>query len=137
MSISIHKRPTACFHLLKHEFDIDGTVDHVVKEFADEPAMQRAKNPRKLARNIVTIGRSGDQQEMNLHAFKQALEWLDQDRQRNLQAEHRREVECLKAQLLEANERATRYERDYRTLVQRSLNELSRQAPSTKRQQPN
>ena len=121
MSISIHKRARGCLYLLKHEFDIDGTVDYVIRELADEPAMQRARDQRKLARNIVTIGGTGDQQEMNLSAFKDALRWYDEERQQNLINQHKREVDELKAQLVASEERARSWERDYRRMVHRAL----------------
>lgn len=129
MSISIYKRALGCLYLIKHEFDIDGTVDHVIKELADEPKMRSAKYPRKLARNLVTIGGNGDQQEMNLAAFKDALHWYDKERHQNLVNQHRREMEELKAQLVASEERAHSLERDYRRMVQRALGEGSVTAP--------
>ena len=119
MSMSIYKRAMGCLYLLKHEFDIDGTVEHLIRELADEPEMQRAKNPRKLARNIITVGGTGDQKDMNLRAFKEALRWYDEERQRTLANQHRREIDELKAQLLASEERTSRLERDYQ-MVQRS-----------------
>ena len=120
--ITIPKRAQACYHLMTHDFDIDRTVDHIVEAFADEPAMQRANNPRKLARNIVTIGGSGDQQEMNLQAFKVALDWLDQDRRRNREIEHQREIADLNAKLERESQRAAAAETDFRRVSMQALN---------------
>ena len=121
MSIPFHKRKMGCLHLLRNEFNIEGAIDFVVRECADEPAMQRSADQRKLARNIVTIGGSGDQQQLNLQAFKEALDTFDAERQRNLFQDHKRETDDLKNQLQEANQRANAAERDYRQMAQRAL----------------
>lgn len=87
------------------------------------------KYPRKLAQNIVTIGGTGDQQEMNLAAFKDALRWYDDERHQNLVNQHQREMQELKAQLIASEERGRGLERDYRRMVQRVLGEGSVAAP--------
>ena len=74
MSISITKRKEACLHLLRNDFDIEGTIQWFLRRNSDDPVVQRAKYPEKLARNIITIGGSGDQQQLNLVAFQQALD---------------------------------------------------------------
>ena len=83
MSISPHKRMNACLRLIRNDFDIEGTVAWVMREYADDPAMQQAKHKEKLARNIITIGGSGDQQYMNLAAFKDALRLFEDTAQKN------------------------------------------------------
>ena len=121
MSIPFHKRKAGCLYLIKNEFDIERSVYFVVRECADEPAMQRSANQRKLARNVVTIGGSGDQQQLNLQAFKEALNDFDAERQRNLVQDHKREVDELKDKLNETERRANAAERDYRQMAQRAL----------------
>ena len=120
-NVPFHKRKAGCLYLIKNEFDIERAVDFVVRECADEPAMQRSANQRKLARNIVTIGGSGDQQQLNLLAFKEALNDFDAERQRSLLQEHKREVDELKDKLNETERRANAAERDYRQMAQRAL----------------
>ena len=120
MSIPLHKRTQGCLYLLKHQFDIEGTIDYVVREFADEPAMQRAQDKRKLARNIVTIGSTGDQQQLNLVAFRDALQEFDQDRQQRREAEFKRELDALRDQIRSAEARAVNAERDFRQLAARA-----------------
>lgn len=71
--ISVARRREAVLRLLNSDFDIDSTVKWVLRELADEPVMMRAKNKEALARNIITIGSTGIQQELNLVAFQQAL----------------------------------------------------------------
>ena len=73
MTISATKRRDACLHLLRNDFDIEGTIRWMLREYADDPAMLRASNKEKLARNVITIGGSGDQQALNMVAFQQAL----------------------------------------------------------------
>ena len=120
MSIPVHKRMQGCLYLLKHQFDIESTIDYVIRECSDEPAMERAKDKRKLARNIVTIGGTGDQQQLNLVAFKDALREFEDDRQRHLQAEFRRDLEEARRQARDAEQRAFAAERDFRNLVSRT-----------------
>ena len=73
MGLSIARRRDACLHYIQSDFDIDATVRWVLREFRAEPAFLRSKNPERLARNIVTMGGQGDQQEMNAVGFMQAL----------------------------------------------------------------
>ncbi len=120
MSIPIAKRAQGCLYLLRHNFDIEDTINFVIRECADEPAMQRAQDKRKLARNIVTIGGSGDQQQLNLAAFKDALREFEEDRMRNREQEYKREVDALKDELREANQRAYSAERTIRMLAERA-----------------
>ena len=120
MSIPFSKRAQGCLYLLRHNFDIEETINFVIRECADEPAMQRAADKRKLARNLVTIGGSGDQQQLNLQAFKDALREFEEDRQRNREQEHKREMDALKDDLREANQRAYSSERAYRMLADRA-----------------
>jgi hypothetical protein len=120
MSIPLTKRTRGCLYLLKHQFDIEATIDFVIRECADEPAMQRAQDKRKLARNIVTIGSTGDQQQLNLVAFKDALREFDEERQQRLMAEHKRELDTLNGRVRDAEQRAYAAERDFRQLAARA-----------------
>ena len=95
MSISVVKRREACLRLLRSEFDLEATIAWVLKEYADDPFVLRAKNKEKLARNIVTIGGSGDQQELNMLAFQQALATFATEQRQSSLAALRAEKESL------------------------------------------
>ncbi len=73
MSLSISRRREACLKYLQNDFDTDRTIAWVLKEFANESAFQNATHKDRLARNIITMGGSGDQQQLNCVAFQQAL----------------------------------------------------------------
>ena len=136
MSIPLHKRTQGCLYLLNHQFDVEATINHVLQECAAEPAMLRSQHQRELARNIVTIGGSGDQQQLNLAAFKDALREFDYDRQSNFLQEHKRELDAVRSELRDAEQRAYATERDYRKLSQeyRQLTERSNTHEGTRPQ---
>ena len=118
MSLSVTKRRDACIQLLRNEFDIEGTVKWAVREYADDPAMARATNKERLARNIITIGGSGDQQALNMVAFQQALAIHAAEQNRRAISRQEAEVERLAQKLEQAEARANEVERDYRVQVQ-------------------
>ena len=72
--ISIARRVDACLFLLRNNGDIDATVKHILREFADEPAFQQAKNKEKLATNICTMGGTGLNRDANISAMRQAID---------------------------------------------------------------
>ena len=117
MSISVAKRRDACLHLLRNDFDIEASVDWVMSEFADEPSMQRAKNKEKLARNIITIGGSGDQQSLNLVAFEQALAIYGEEKRRKSVSALEGENKALKEALERERDRNEELGKDYREQV--------------------
>ena len=118
MSLSVTKRRDACLHLLRSEFDIDGTVKWVIREYAEDPAMERATNKERLARNIITIGGSGDQQALNMVAFQQALAIHASEQSRRAISQQEAEVTRLTQKLDQSEARANDVERDYRAQVQ-------------------
>ena len=117
MSMSVAKRREACLHLLRNDFDIDATVDWVLREFADEPSMERAKNKGKLARNIVTIGGSGDQQSLNLVAFEQALAIYGEEKRRKSVSALEGENKALKEALERERDRNEELGKDFRDQI--------------------
>lgn len=68
------KRKQAILRMLENDWDVDGTIAWMLKEFADDPAIASAKNKEKLCRNILTLGGSGLNQHVNILAFQQALD---------------------------------------------------------------
>ena len=118
MSISVTKRRDACLRLLRNDFDIDGTISWMLREYADDPAMERVANKEKLARNIITIGGSGDQQALNMVAFQQALAIHASEQNRRAVSQQEAEVTRLTQKLDSVEARANDVEREYRTQVQ-------------------
>ena len=113
MSVSPTKRREACLRLLRSDIDIDGTVEWMLKEWADEPTSQRATNKGKLCRNIITIGSTGDQQYLNLVSFQQALDIYNKEL-------HSKDVERLEKDLAGAKEES----RNYRELYDEKVGEV-------------
>ena len=120
MSLSVAKRREACLRLLRSEFDIEGTIKWVLREYANDPAVERATNKEKLARNVITMGSSGDQQALNMVAFQQALteHFGDQLRKANNLADT--EKGQLKENLTLAEERRQSVELEYRGQVDKN-----------------
>ena len=117
MSISVAKRREACLRLLRSDFDIDATVEWVMKEYADDPSFERAKNKERLARNIVTIGGSGDQQALNLVAFQQALSQYAVEQNRKVINAQEAEAAKLQRDLDYARSQRDETEKEYRDQV--------------------
>ena len=82
------------------------------------PAMARATNKERLARNIITIGGSGDQQALNMVAFQQALAIHASEQSRRAISQQEAEVTRLTQKLDQSEARANDVERDYRAQVQ-------------------
>ena len=55
-----HARQEAVTHYLE-TWDLEGTGEWFLERNADDPVVKRASNPKKLARNIITMG--GDEAE--------------------------------------------------------------------------
>ena len=73
MSVSRDRRKRACFYQIDHGFDTDKTIGWMLKEYATDENITRVKDPEKLCRNIITMGGTGREREMNGQAFEAAL----------------------------------------------------------------
>ena len=105
MSMSLPRRREACLHFIRNGFDADQTIKWVLKEYADDENVQRAKYPERLARNIITMGAGGDQKEMNIAAFGQAFEiFVREERDREV-TKTRSRIADLERDLKVANDR--------------------------------
>ena len=113
MSISMIKRREACLRLLRSDFDIEGTIEWILNEYADEPTIQRAANKGKLCRNIITIGGTGEHKYLNLVAFQQALVIFSEDVRRNWAAAQEIRISKLEDQLEESRRREQMYRELY------------------------
>ena len=120
MSVSMIKRTEACLRLLRSDFDIEGTIEWMLNEYADDPTIQRAANKEKLCRNMITIGGTGEQKYLNLVAFRQALLIFSRDVNRNRAAKHETRISKLKEQLQES----LRIEEMYRELCDEKSEEV-------------
>ena len=119
-TISVVKRQAACLRLLRGNFDVDGVVSWMLKEYADEPVIERAKDKEKLCRNIVTIGGTGAQQELNLVAFRGALDDYAVDMRRKAEQVLQNEIQELKADLKREQAQNIQLDKEYREATQRS-----------------
>ncbi len=99
MTISRIKRRDAVMELLNNGFDIDKAVERFLIENANEAEVLRVKYPEKLARNIITIGGSGVQQELNLAAFQEALALFAEEQHRKATNRLRNDNEKLEAEI--------------------------------------
>ena len=120
MSVSMIKRTEACLRLLRSDFDIEGTIEWMLNEYADDPTIQRAANKEKLCRNMITIGGTGEQKYLNLVAFRQALIIFSRDVNRNRAAKHETRISKLKEQPQES----LRIEEMYRELCDEKSEEV-------------
>ena len=82
----------------------------MLKTYKDEPTIARSKYPAKLCANVITTGGSGDQKELNIQAFRNALnryaKELEVQRGEAHRAELQKQIEAnqeLRAQLESAN----------------------------------
>ncbi len=72
MSIPFEHREEACYRFISSGFKLEETVAWCMKEWADNPTLQRAKFPDKLCANTITMGGNGDQKQLNTAAFGNA-----------------------------------------------------------------
>ena len=121
--ISIARRTDACLYLLRHNGDIDATVRYVLKEMADEPAIQQAKNKEKLARNIISMGGSGLNQDANITAMRRAMDIYADEKHQAEVAKLNQELTALKAELERERNAKQDVELDYRK-VSEQLNRM-------------
>ena len=121
--ISIARRTDACLYLLRHNGDIDATVRYVLKELADEPAIQQAKNKEKLARNIISMGGSGLNQDANITAMRRAMDIYADEKHQAEVAKLNQELAALKAELERERNAKQDVELDYRK-VSEQLNRM-------------
>lgn len=119
MSISIPKRTEACLKFIREGFDADKTVAWMLKQYEDEPSMIRAKHKDKLARNIITMGGTGDQKEMNIAAFDRALEQYIRDEREKAAYELREKVSKLEIELRDSQQEIYERDADLRRLYER------------------
>ena len=80
-----------------NNMDVELAARQMVKDMADHPRFQRAKNPLKLAMNLVGGGGSGDNQEFNLMIFRQALDEVIAERAAQKEVQLTRQVEAQEA----------------------------------------
>lgn len=117
--ISIARRTDACLYLLRHNGDIDATVKWILREMADEPAIQQAKNKPKLALNIISMGGSGLNQDANITAMRRAMDiYSDEKHQAEVQ-KLTQENAALKAELDRERNAKQDVELDYRKVSER------------------
>jgi hypothetical protein len=117
MGLSIAKRREACLRLLRNQFDIEATIKWAIKAYADDPAMERAMHKERLARNIITIGGSGDQQQLNLVAFQQALTQFAAEQMEQAERKHQKELGEVKTELNQMREQLHETESERRGLT--------------------
>lgn len=114
--ISIARRTDACLYLLRHNGDVDATIKYVLKEMADEPAIQQAKNKEKLVRNIVSMGGSGLNQDANITAMRRAMDIYSDEKKQAEIAKLTQENAALKAELDRVRNAKQDVELEYRKL---------------------
>ena len=73
MTMSPDRRKRACMYHIESRLNTDKTVEWMLKEFANDEAVKRAKYPEKLCRNIITMGAQGRERFMNQQAHAAAL----------------------------------------------------------------
>ena len=121
--ISIARRTDACLYLLRHNGDTDATIEYILKEMADEPAIQQAKNKEKLARNIISMGGSGLNQDANITAMRRAMDiYADEKHQAEVTKLNQR-VANLETELERERNAKQDVELDYRK-VSEQLNKM-------------
>ena len=121
--ISIARRTDACLYLLRHNGDVDATISYVLREMADEPAIQQAKNKDKLARNIISMGGSGLNQDANITAMRRAMDIYADEKHQAEVAKLNQELTALKAELERERNAKQDVELDYRK-VSEQLNRM-------------
>ena len=112
MSVNFDKRVNACTRYFDSGQDTGGTVDWMMQEFAEDETFKRAKNPRKLAENIITMGGTGRERQMNMAAYRIALDkYQHREREREMAglrdeaAKYRDESEQLRRQQVDSHRR--------------------------------
>ena len=130
MSMSMSSRRQACIHFIRNGFDAEKTVKWFLTEYASNATVQRAKHPERLARNIIAMGGDGDQREMNIAAFNDALRvFMDEEKERQ-SALARQKIAGLESDLKKAYDQRDASQLENSRLHQRveHLNDLLRSA---------
>ena len=126
MSMSIPDRKESCLRFIRSGFNAPQTTAWMLTEFANEPKLQRSKNPETLCRNIITMGGSGLEKEANIAAFNSALDiHAAQERDREAAAS-RLKVTELESDLRTQRERTDAAQSEA-ARRQAEINELNRQ----------
>jgi DNA-binding SARP family transcriptional activator len=136
MSMAFEKREAACLEFIRSGFKTEATVQWMLKEYANETTIQRATHPDKLCRNIITMGGSGDQQQLNCVAFRSAcdthIKELSAKQEATLDAKYKAlelDYERMRDRHDDAENRATKYGEEVRELQNR-LNNMEREKHS-------
>ena len=116
-TIPTSKRAKGVLYLIEHGLDLNLAIDHLVRECADEPKMKVAKDPRRLAQNILTIGGVGGEKVLNLRAWRDALDLIEVEEHRKQTSALQRQIEEKDAEIRQLNQELRSLNRDYRTLT--------------------
>lgn len=95
MSVPFQAREQACHRFISSGFKLEETVQWMMREFREDPTIQRSKYPEKLCANIITMGGNGDQQQLNVAAFGNAYRRYASEKEAQLSEASRAEVEKL------------------------------------------
>ena len=106
MTVPTFKRKQACRWYMDSGFDAEGTIARMLDEFADDPAIARARNKEKLCRNIITMGGNGLNFEANQNAFQGALLDFVAAQRAKADAEHQAKMREITAERDSYRERA-------------------------------
>ena len=102
MSVPFKYREAACLKFIESGFKIETTIGWMQSQYGEEDSMKRAKYPEKLCRNILTLGGGGNEQQLNIVAFKNALGEYQRQLQERHEASASVKISNLESQLQEA-----------------------------------
>ncbi len=133
MHISITAREEACLQFIRGGFDQEKTIEWFLNRNSDHPVVLRAKNQEALARNIITMGSTGLQQEANIKAFQGAMTQFAEEQRRREVNVIKTENERLQQQLDTERNKVAGLEREYREQVEKlqGLSDKLNQAETT------
>ncbi len=112
MSIPFQHREEACYLFISSGFKLEDTVEWMMREWADNPTLQRAKFPEKLCANTVTMGGNGDQQQLNIAAFGNAYRRYASETEAQMAEKSRAEIAHLEQDYRALRERFDQSQRD-------------------------
>ena len=124
-TIPTSKRARGVLYLIEHHLDLNLAIDHLIRECADEPKMKAAKDPRRLAHNILTIGGVGAEKVLNLQAWRDALDLIESEEHRKQASALQKQIDDKDAEIRQLNQELRSLNRDYRTLTMRALPDAS------------
>ena len=116
-------RARGVVYLLDHDLEVEKAVDYLVRECAEHPKMKAAKDPRRLARNILSIGGVGAEKAMNYQAWKDALDLRQNNDHRQETAKLQKDLDLKDTRIRELEQELRSLNRDYRHLTLRALPE--------------